>query len=73
MTGRTQGASTSMSQSAVTPAAMAPSVSWPSAPMFQTPARKPAARPTPIITRGVALRASSAKPFTVVSGETKKW
>ena len=35
--------------------AMAPSVSWPSAPMFQTLARKQTASPTPISTSGVAL------------------
>ncbi len=42
--------------------AMAPKVSWPSAPMFQTLARKPLARPTPIMIKGAAFSISSLNP-----------
>ena len=52
---------------------MAPTVNWPSAPMFQTLARKPIASPTPMIMSGAALTMSSLSPNTVSSGETKKW
>ena len=48
--------------SAMPPPAIAPTMYWPSAPMFQTLARKPTARPTAISISGVALRKSSATP-----------
>ena len=37
-------------------------VSWPSAPMFQTLARKPMARPTAIMIKGAAFTPSSDRP-----------
>ena len=58
--------------SATPPPAMAPMVSWPSAPMFQTLARKPTARPTAIMISGAAFTPSSESPFRLSSGETKK-
>ena len=51
--------------------AMAPSVNWPSAPMFQTLARKQTASPTPIRTSGVALTTSSSIDHRVVTGSMK--
>ncbi len=47
---------------AMPPPAIAPTMYWPSAPMFQTLARKPTARPTAISISGVALSSSSATP-----------
>src|SRR4051812_32610973 len=52
--------------------AMAPTVSCPSAPMFQTLARKPTASPIAISTSGAAFSASSASPLTLLTGATKK-
>jgi hypothetical protein len=50
----------SLSASMATPlAAIAPTMNWPSAPMFQTFERKQTARPRPIRISGVALTASS--------------
>ena len=45
--------------SATPPAAMAPNTNWPSAPMFQTLERKHTARPSAMISSGVALTISS--------------
>ena len=47
---------------ATAPAARAPTSSWPSAPMFQTLARKPTESPTAQSIRGVAFRNSSQIP-----------
>ena len=44
---------------------------WPSAPMFQTLARKPMARPVAIITRGDAFTAMSGQRCGSSSGSTK--
>jgi hypothetical protein len=46
-------------------------VYWPSAPMFQTLARKPSERPTAISTSGAALTSSSGRPVALASGEMK--
>src|SRR5262245_5972742 len=51
--------------------AMAPMVSWPSAPMFQTFARKPMANPNAHNISGVAFKANSPRPYTEDSGSTK--
>src|SRR5271165_7076955 len=53
------------------PPAIAPIVSWPSAPMFQTLARNPADSPTAIMISGAAFSASSARLPKESSGETK--
>ena len=45
--------------SATPPAAMAPMMNWPSAPMFQTLERKHTASPSAISSSGVALTLSS--------------
>ena len=50
---------------------MAPTVSWPSAPMFQMLARKHTASPTPISTSGAVLTISSSIDHRVVTGSTK--
>ena len=60
--GSTKAPSTSYSASATALPAIAPTISCPSAPMFQTCARKPIDSATPIMTRGAALTPSSATP-----------
>jgi len=52
-------------------AAMAPIVSCPSAPIFQTLPRNPTASPTAISTSGDALTSSSATPLTLAIGAMK--
>ncbi len=51
---------------------MAPTVNCPSAPMFQTLARKPMAKPTAHSTSGVALTISSPMPRLDDTGSMKK-
>ena len=57
---------------ATAPPAMAPATSWPSAPMFQTLARKHTTRPTEQSSNGVILTHTSAQPLRLSSGEMKK-
>src|ERR1700676_5430427 len=59
-------------RSASQPEQMAPIVYMPSAPMFQTLARKPTARPSPIRIRGDALSSHSETPFAELKGSMKK-
>ena len=51
--------------------AIAPAVSWPSAPMFQRFARKQTARPAPISTSGAVFTMSSSIDHSVVTGSMK--
>ena len=54
------------------PAAIAPMVNMPSAPIFHTLARMPIVMPSPIRIRGEALSSHSEMPFAVDSGSMKK-
>jgi hypothetical protein len=60
-----------VASSATPPPAIAPAISWPSAPMFQTLARKHTASPTPHRISGVAFKPSSAQPRRVASGSSR--
>lgn len=51
--------------------AIAPITYWPSAPMFQTLARKPIARPSAIMINGAALTPRSAQRCGSISGVMK--
>ncbi len=70
--GRIQKPSRSPAASATPPPKMAPRMNWPSAPIFQTLARNPIARPTPISTSGAAFTESSAQPLSEETGEITK-
>ena len=58
--------------SATPPPAMAPMASCPSAPMFQTLARKPMAMPTATGSSGVAFSPSSVSPSRSTSGDEEQ-
>ena len=59
MTGTIQRPVSLPASSATPPAATAPMMNWPSAPMFQTLERKHTASPSAITSSGVALTISS--------------
>src|SRR5690606_13961290 len=61
----------SSSQSTTAPAAMAPTTSWPSAPILNTLARKQMDRPTAIISSGATLTPTSAQPCRSLMGSRK--
>ncbi len=71
ITGKANLPSAAPQKSATPPPAMAPRVSCPSAPMFQTFARNPCASPSAQSISGVALSSSSPMPYADVSGSTK--
>ena len=52
---------------------MAPSRSWPSAPMFQKPARKAMATAAPVRRIGVAVTRTSIAVKLLVSGAITNW
>lgn len=54
------------------PATIAPTTSWPSAPMLKILARKHSARPTAHSSSGAILTPISAQPCALASGSTKK-
>ena len=62
ISGSSQNPSLSWNNSAMPPPVMAPSTSWPSAPIFQTLARKPMDSPMAQRTSGVAFTISSERP-----------
>ena len=69
--GMTQKPSTPQNARATAPPQSPPITSCPSAPMFQTPARNPSAKATPMVINGVAFASNSLIPYTEFSGLIK--